>query len=172
MAAPSLPRVSVTPPPLAGGEVRSGSLSLNAVAAWNTGVYAGELLRFGFDVELRDYHARGLTQGLLWVGRPGLEPGMVRVELDPESNSLRGVWDRCVVVLYGSQLNALSGMVCRNLRRLREHGSGRPPETVATQEAFLVRLLEALAEAGANNRYDASARPERALTVVPDYEEN
>lgn len=171
-ASPSLPRVAVRP--LRGATADLPAATPAEQAAWNTGVYAGELLRFGFTVELRDYHSRGLTQGLLWVGRPdgSLAPGMVRVELDPESQSLRGVWDRCVVVLSGAQVNALTGMVRRNLRRLRDHASRRDPQAMADQEDFLVRLLGALADAGANNRYDDEGRTERALYVVPNTEEN
>jgi hypothetical protein len=164
MALLPLPRCAVWPPPNPEGA------SAAEVAAYNTGTYAGALIQFGWDVELRDYTARGLTQGLLWVSRPGHEPGMVRVELHPESQSLRGVWDRCTVVLYGSQVNALTGMVRRNLRRLRDHAGHRTPESVADQEAFLIRLMETLTEAGASNRYD-EAEPTRALHAVPDHEE-
>lgn len=164
-----LPRCLVSRPPVTPG----GELGPRDIAAWNTGTYAAAVMRFGFDVELRPYQARGLTQGMLMVSKPGVVgPTLVRVELDPETQTLRGVWDRSVVVLYGSQLNALTGMVRRNLRRLRDHAARRDPQTVAEQEAFLVRLLEALADAGANNRYDEQAPPERALHAVPDFKEH
>jgi len=163
----SLPRVAVRP--LRGATADARPATPEEAAAWNTGVYAGELVRFGFTVEIREYHARGLTQGLLWVGRPGGQPAMIRVELDPETQSLRGVWDNCTVILTGGQINALTGMVRRNLRRLREHSGRRAPETVADQEAFLVRLMETLVEAGANRRHVETEPP--GLYAVPDHEE-